>query len=323
MSEKLVVGVDLGGTHAYAGIVNTSGEILLRKETDIDRSLDSGTIINKLIIPTIKEAIRENPDLAESIKAVGMGLPGSIDAKMGICNYSPNLDWHNVRVTQPIEEALGIPVYILNDARTAAMGEKFFGAGRGVSDFVVCAIGTGIGGGIVTNNELLLGDMYSAGEIGHITIFPDGYQCNCGNLGCMEAYASGPNIARRGREAMLENKGSVLWRLVNHLSDLTAQTLFQAAKQGDTTALKVWEDTGKYLGIGFANITHTVNPKRFIMGGRVSRAMEFFLPTLRNELKKRASMVPPDSIEIVPAKLEENAGLIGSASLAFERMGIL
>ncbi len=323
MSErKLVIGVDLGGTHTYAGVINDHGEILVRKETDIDLSEDAETIIKDSIIPTIKAAMDENPFIEDDIKAVGIGIPGNLDSARGMCFFSPNFQWRDVSVTPPIREALGIPVFLQNDVNVTALGEKYFGAGKDIDDFVMAAIGTGIGGGIISGGKLLLGFCEAAGEIGHITVDPNGYQCNCGNYGCMEALASGPNIARRGREAMMEAKDSILWKLVKDPSEVTAYTLFKAAKQGDTVALKVWADTGKYLGIGFSNIIHTVNPRRFIIGGRVAGAREFFLPALRDEINKRATMVPKDSVEIVPAELQENAGMIGAAALAFEKVGL-
>jgi len=322
MSDKtLVVGVDLGGTHTYAGVIDTRGEIHIRRETDIDLSENAETIIHESIIPTIRETIEDNPFLAENIKAVGMGIPGNLDSKKGFCFFSPNFKWRNVSVTPPIQEALGIPVYLLNDAGCAAMGEKHFGAGKDIEDFVVCAIGTGIGGGVVSAGKLLLGTQEVAGEIGHLTIDPNGYQCNCGNYGCLEALASGPNIARRGREAMEKTKDTILWEMVDDLSQLDAFLLYKAAKRGDKLALKIWEDTGVYLGIGFANIVHTLDPQRFIIGGRVANAMEFFLPALKKELNKRATMIPNDSVEIVQAELQENAGMIGAAALAFEKIG--
>lgn len=323
MSDKnLVVGVDLGGTHTYAGVVNTKGEVLVKKETDIDLSQDAEVIIQESIIPTIKRAINENPFLTESIRAVGMGIPGNHDSRRGICFFSPNFRWRNVSVTPPIQEALNIPVYMLNDVRCAALGEKHFGAGRNINNFVCCAIGTGIGGGVVSGGKLVLGDMEAAGEIGHITVDPNGFQCNCGNYGCMEALASGPNIARRGREAMEQTRDTILWDMVADPSEVSAYTLYKAALKGDKLSLKIWEDTGRYLGIGFANIIHTVNPQRFIIGGRVAGAMEFFLPALRDEINKRATMIPDDSVELVKAELEENAGMIGAAALAFEKIGV-
>ena len=323
MSERdLVVGVDLGGTHTYAGVIDTKGEVLIKKETDIDLSEDADTIIRNSIIPTIKSAIDDNPFLAEDIRAIGIGIPGNHDSKRGICFFSPNFKWRDVYVPPPIHSALNIPVYMLNDVRCAALGEKHFGAGRNIQNFVCVAIGTGIGGGVVAEGKLILGDCEAAGEIGHMTVDPNGHLCGCGNYGCMEAMASGPNIARRGREAMKKNKSTKLWKMVDDISEVTAFTLFKAAKEGDKLALKIWEDTGKYLGIGFANIIHTVNPERFILGGRGAGAKEIFLPALKAEINKRARMVPPDSVEIVKAELEENAGMIGAAALAFEKTGV-
>jgi len=321
--RNLAVGVDLGGSHVSAGVLDTDGTVLTRKEIDINLEEDVERIIRGSIIPVIKDAMEENPYLTDSIVAVGMGVPGSHDSSRGICHFSPNFNWREVSVTEPIQEALGIPVFMLNDVRSMALGEKHFGAGQGVENFVVCAIGTGIGGGVVSQGRLILGPHEVAGEIGHITVDPNGYKCNCGNYGCVEALASGPNIARRAKEEMLNNKESTLWKYTSDPAEMSAHLLFKAAKHKDPTALKIWEQTGRYLGICFASIVHTVNPSRFILGGRVANAMEFFLPALNDELSKRARMIPPGAVEIVPAGLRDNVGIIGSAALAFEKMGIL
>ncbi len=322
MEEKtLVIGLDLGGTHTYAGVVDSTGEILVKKEADINLDHEADVIIQETIIPIIREAMDHNPGYTGNIRALGMGIPGNHDSKRGICFFSPNFRWRNVSLVPPIQEALGLPVFMLNDVRCAALGEKHFGSGSGVPDFVMCAIGTGVGGGVVADGRLILGQHESAGEIGHITIVPDGARCNCGNIGCLEAYVSGPNIARRTREAMMANRDSKLWEIQPDVNSAEALHLYQAATQGDETALKVWEETGRYLAIGFASIIHTINPRRFIIGGRVANALRFFLPALREELNRRATMVPPDSVEIVQAGLKEHAGMIGAAALAFEKIG--
>lgn len=321
--EPVVIGVDLGGTHVWASVVNVKGEVLCKCEKDVDVSLPSEKIIKECVIPVIKEAISKSPP-STKVYGVGIGVPGRHDSKRGICHFSPNFGWKNVPVTPPIEEEIGIPVYMLNDVGVQALGEKHFGGGKGIDNFVMCAIGTGIGGGIVVNGEILLGTNESAGEIGHITVLPNGPLCNCGNKGCLEALASGPAIARRVKKAMDENKESLLWYLTKGDKSLVTPLLvYEAAKKGDKLSLKIWEETGIYLGIAFANIIHTLDPKIFLIGGRVSGAMEFFLPSLIKEMEKRATMVEKGSVKVKQAHLKENAGIIGAAALAFEKTKIL
>lgn len=322
--DPLVVGIDLGGTHVSSVVLDITGNLRCLQDDVIDLSDSPAEIIRGKIIPTVRRTLESLAQEDRSrLKGIGIGLPGNIDSKMGVCKFSPNFKWHNVQIRDPLQETLHLPTFILNDVRSATLGEKHFGAGRGFSDFVCCALGTGIGGGVVARGELILGALEGAGEIGHITVDPDGPDCNCGNFGCMEALASGPGIARRARAGLSLGILSLLRDMVEDISQVTSETVHKAACQGDPFSLKIWEETGIFLGIGIANIVTILNPQRIILGGRVSRAMEFFLPALKRELNRRARMVPPDSTEIVPAGLGKEAGMVGAAALAMEKLGIL
>lgn len=318
-SSHLAVGVDLGGSHVAAAVVDAGANIVTHCDKAIDRRRQSEEIIENDIIDVIEKSISALGERKQSVQGISIGIPGRTDHQNGICVYAPNLKWHHVNVRAPIESRLGLPVFIINDARAMAMGEKIFGNGRGVSDFVCLALGTGLGGGIVMNGKLHLGCDEGAGEVGHITVKPRGPKCGCGNYGCAEAFVSGPNIVKRAKK-QLKNPSVV--SLLREEEIITPKVIYEAAAKGDKLSLKIWEDTGEYLGIAMATIATVINPRRFLFSGKISRAIDFFLPSARKELEKRAKMIPTEKLEIMRAKFEDNAGLIGNAAHVFESMNL-
>lgn len=312
------IGVDLGGSHVACGCVGLDGEITGYSEREIDRTESPEKIISEKVCGVIFDCMEKIGDLKRNIIGIGIGIPGRTDSKKGICVFAPNLGWHDVDVAGPIGKKTGLPVFILNDARAMAVGEKYFGNGRDCDDFICIAIGTGIGGGIVSGGRLLLGANEAAGEIGHVTVDPDGPECGCGNHGCVEALASRLGIVKRAQEAIKNGEPTIL-----KSEGLSSKDVFDAAEKGDGLSLKIWEDTGKYLGRAIASIATTVNPKRILFSGRVSNAWDLFLPSLKKELKERARMVPVEKMEFMRAKFEDNAGIIGNAGRAFEQLGLI
>jgi glucokinase len=318
-SRHIVIGVDLGGSHVIAAAINEEGATL----TSAERSIDSSKTADEIMTGDILPVIQSTMDMLEKdkpyVRGVGMGIPGHTLGEEGICTFAPNLKWRNVQVRKPLEEVLGLPVFIINDVRAATMGEKLFGNGKGIADFICMAIGTGIGGGVVANGRLVKGHGEGAGEIGHITVNPEGPLCGCGSHGCMEAYSSATGITRRAREALANGRESIL----TDYPEVTGKFLNEAAGKGDRLALEIWEETGKYLGIGMSIIVNILNPRRILLAGRVSEAMEFFMPAMKEEIQKRARMVPPDSTEIIKARFGKDAGLIGAGALVFEQLNLL
>lgn len=324
MTEEIfVIGIDLGGSHVTAACFERQGRIHNKVFHDINPLEPPSEILNNGIVPAVCKAIEESGLDFSKIVGIGMGLPGALDSNLGICLFSPNLKWRNVPIKEPLEKALKLPVFILNDVRSATLGEKYFGAGRGFEHFVCMAVGTGIGGGIVANGKLVLGGCEGAGEIGHITIMPDGPLCNCGNHGCMEALASGPNIARRAKEALAKGEESIIRQMVKNLEEISAETINRAAEKNDPLALRIWEETGRFLGMGVSMIITTLNPQRIIVGGRVAQAGELIFKPMREEIKKRVKMIPEDYTGIVPAHFKEDAGVVGAAALALEKLGLI
>ncbi|MDQ7822738.1 MAG: ROK family protein [Candidatus Eremiobacteraeota bacterium] len=317
--KPIVIGVDLGGSHVSAAAVDQKGTLLQFSERDIDNNKSADEILSGDIVPVIQETLEKISGVHAIVKGIGMGIPGRTDGERGVCIFAPNLKWREVQVREPLESLLHVPVFIINDVRAMTVGEKCFGNGRGFNDFICMALGTGIGGGVVANGKLVLGAIEGAGEIGHITVEPEGPLCGCGNKGCMEAFSSGPGVARRAMEALKRGASSIL----RDAPEITSKKVFEAAREGDALALEIWRETGIYLGRGLASIITVLNPRRILMAGRVSRAIEFFLPALKEELTSRARMVPPDFTEIVTARFGKDAGMIGTAAFAFEKLELV
>jgi glucokinase len=279
------------------------------------------TTLRVNIAGALMEAIGRSGLTRQEVAGIGMGLPGNLRPDEGLCVFSPNFQWRDVQVRAPLQEELGIPVFIQNDVRTITLGEKHFGLGRGVDSFVCVWLGTGVGGGIVINGQLYTGSSESAGEIGHITVNPEGPLCNCGNRGCLESYASGTGMARRTAELLVRESSPILEKVVEKRGKTSAAGTYEAAVEGDEAAIRLWEDMGTYLGIGLGNIVTTVNPRMVIVGGRVSDAWDFFSPAMIREFESRVHMVPKGFTQIVRSTLGVDAGILGGAALARERLG--
>jgi len=244
----------------------------------------------------------------------GVGAPGPLDTKRGIVLLSPNLGWVNLPLRQLVQDGLAIPTAIDNDANCAVLGECWMGAARGARNVIGITIGTGIGGGIVVDGRLYHGASDCAGEIGHTTVEVNGRRCKCGNYGCLEAYASGPAIARRAVEAIEAGQPSRLPEYVNGaLEKITAQTVYQAAHDGDELAEEVVGDTAKFLGAGIANMINIFNPEIVVVFGGVTYAGERLFAPLRREVAKRAFKPAVAVCRIVAAELIGTAGVYGAA----------
>lgn len=323
MQHPHVVGIDLGGSHVSAAVVDVTGSILGVAETDIDRMAAPDTLLRQDIARIVKAAVSQAGVAPADIKGVGMGLPGNIDREHGICRFSPNFQWRDVRVALPLQEAVGYPVFLLNDVRSHTLGELHFGAGRGLASFAMLAIGTGIGGGIVIDGTLIEGAHSAGGELGHITVDPNGPLCGCGNHGCVEALASGPAIVRAAQKAILEDRGNGILALAGHVDTVTPAHVARAALGGDLEASAMWEAAGRWLGIAIASVITTIDVDSILIGGGVGQAGELLLRPAREEVGKRCRMIPPNTTPIEPAQLGERAGLIGAAALALESVGAL
>ncbi|HEV3195707.1 MAG TPA: ROK family protein [Candidatus Cybelea sp.] len=307
---QTAIGVDLGGSHVTAAVVTEDGAIRRQHEEDLE-DLKFEAVIAALDT-TIGAALKD----AGTVAGIGVGSPGNIDASSGAVLYSPNFGWEDAPLGEALRNKFPVPVFVANDARCATLGEYTFGTGKLTKDFVLLTLGTGIGGGIVAGGELLLGNRWGAGEIGHHQIRPNGgFICACGKTGCFEAQASGTGLIRHAFAVASSFPRSTLLDVSRE--KLSSKKIRRAAQAGDGHAVAAWKNFIEDLAIGLANIIAFVNPEKIALGGGVSTAGEFMLDAVRPEVEILTTMVPRGTTEIVVASLGNDAGQVGAATMAF------
>jgi glucokinase len=315
--RKYLVGVDLGGTNIVAGALAEDGSdvLALRSEpTRPDQGADAVVDrIVRMIDTVIAETIAQTGAKRDDMIGVGVGAPGPLDRERGIVVTTPNLGWTNFPLRDVISERSRLPVRIDNDANCATLGEWWLGAASGADNVIGMTIGTGIGGGVIIGGRLYHGASDVAGEIGHATIDITGRRCKCGNYGCLEAYASGPSIADRAREAISSDDCLMLKMAGGDASRITAATVYEAAKRGDDVALDVVRETSRFLGAGVANLLNIFNPDVVVICGGVTQAGDTLFAPLRREVRKRAFKPAVDACRIVPGVLAA-AGVVGAVA---------
>jgi glucokinase len=310
---QVVIGVDLGGTNLRTALLSVDGDILDRHK-EATYAADGWNKVVARLIDNIARQREIAVQRGKRVIAVGVGAPGVIRMDKGIVVKSPNFpDWNNLPLKDELEKALRIPVIIENDANAAAIGEQWRGAGRGIDSMILLTLGTGVGGGVIINGKIWQGADGMAGEVGHMTLIPDGRLCGCGNIGCLEMYASARGIVQSYREAP-ELKGAAA------ASDVTSAMIYDAARNGDSVAQRIMKDMGRMLGIGIANLINIFNPQMIVLGGGVRHAWELFIGATHDEIMRRAFQVPAERTKIVPSLLGDDAGMIGAAAEALQKL---
>ena len=312
-----VVAIDIGGTNLVVGSVATNGSSLLALRSEPTRPEEGPdavlTRLGALAKTTIAETNRLDP--AANLLGLGVGAPGPLDTRTGVIFLTPNLGWVNMPLRQRLANEIGLPTTLDNDANCAVFGEWWRGAARGSTHALGFTIGTGIGGGLIIDGRLYHGATDCAGEFGHMTLDPEGRRCKCGNYGCLEAYASGPAIALRTIEAIESGAESRIVEMVaGKLAQVTAQTVYDAAHDGDPLALEVVRDTARYLGAGVANMVNAFNPEIVVICGGVTHAGERLMAPLRQEVTRRAFKPAVQHCKILPGELTGTAGVYGAAA---------
>jgi glucokinase len=311
---SLTVGVDVGGTKVLGGVVDASGKVLATSRRDTPR--EGGSELTQTIAAVALELMQEH-----SITAVGVSAAGFVSSDRKTMLATPNIaDWNGVQLDLELTKLIGLPVVIENDANAAAWGEAKFGAGRNQVHMMMLTIGTGVGGGIVINNELYRGAFGVAAEFGHLRVVPDGHLCGCGARGCLEQYASGSALRRHTREAISASPDlarNLLARGDGTIDGLTGQAITDAAREGDAVALAAFQTTAQYLGAGIASLAVLFDPSCVVIGGGVIDAGEILLAPTREAMKRYMPFAGKHPYpEIVAAELGNEAGLVGVADLA-------
>lgn len=317
--QEYFASVDVGGTTTRVAFGTRDGDVVATHEFPTNSHEGPKSLIGR--IGDAAEGLSEELD-AKPL-CMGIGLPGIVDMETGYSRFLPNMPthWIDVPVGPPLQERVGCEIRLLNDVRQHTMGELAFGHGRGREKLtlIYMGIGTGIGGGVVIDGKLRLGRYGSAGEIGHITILPSGPRCGCGNRGCLETLASGPAMAAAGIRLMDTGQADILHDIVQGNADrVSAKTMTEAARRGDTAIREVIEQCGEYLGFGLAAVVTSICPDMIVIGGGVSLIGPMLFDQVRQTLAQRVKMFPTDEIELLPSQLGDDAGVLGGlASAAF------
>lgn len=320
VKERYIVGVDLGGTNIVAGAMPLDGsrEIAMRTaQTLAEGGADSVVerivmMIEDVIAQTSAETGAERSDFL----GVGIGSPGPLNREKGIVIITPNLGWKDFPLRDEVSKRVNLDATLDNDANCATLGEFWCGAAVGGRNVIGMTLGTGIGGGLILDGKLYHGSSDSAGEIGHTTIDSTGRRCKCGNYGCLEAYASGPAIAERAREALrgAETESMLQSMVDGDLKRLTAQTVYEASKRGDAVAREVVRETARFLGAGVSNLINIFNPDVLVLAGGVTQAGDALFEPLRAEVRRRAFKPAVEACRIVPGALPLSAGVVGAVA---------
>jgi glucokinase len=311
----LIVAIDLGGTQIRAALARTDGTILARSKTLTAPEEGRDAVIERIV--QAAQAVMAHS--TQRPRGVGVGSPGPLDPWTGVVLGAPNLGWYNVPLKDLLEKRLGLPVIVGNDCNAAALGERRFGAGKECDDLVYMTVSTGIGGGIISAGKLLLGTHGFGGEIGHVTVEANGLKCKCGNIGCLEAYAAGPAIAREAQERLQKGESSLIPSLVNaDLEQVTAAVVGRAAQAGDALAQSVIERAAFYIGVGLVGLVHMVEPQLILIGGGVANTGDILFDTIRRTVQERAMSCMAEGLRIEPASLGDDVGLMGAIALFLE-----
>jgi len=321
-----LVGIDIGGTNVDIGIIDSNG--LISKSVILPTLPNEGPekCIHRVVLQ-MNELIKQCDIPRDSIEGIGVGCPGPLDLSKGAMIDPPNFPktWNKYSIKDNLQSQLKIPVELDNDANAATLGELWVGGGRGVKDFLVLTLGTGIGGGIMANGKIVRGSTGQGGELGHITVYHDGETCGCGKKGCLEAYASATAMVKAARELLNSpeyQKGTSQLEKVDE-NQINAKLIFDLAKQQDPLAIQIVKRAGEALGLGIGSLLNVFNPQKIILAGRISRSFDVIYPHIQRMYKTEAfpSMVKAVSIEASP--LIEHSGIIGAAAVYAYEHGLI
>ena len=316
MDSTFVVGIDVGGQTTKIGVVDARGTVLAQTVIRTDTCDEVAPFIAELA-SAVKKAIKD-AGVEGNVRGIGVGAPNG-NYYTGTIENAPNLRWGRTRVefAKLLTEAIGLPVALTNDANAAAVGEMTYGAARGMKNFIMITLGTGVGSGIVINGEVVYGHDGFAGELGHtIAVRTNGRACGCGRSGCLEAYCSAMGVARTAREWLeLSDEPSLL----RNVETIASKDVYEAAREGDKLALKVFEFTGKLLGRSFADFIAFSAPEAIVLFGGLARAKEFLLAPMEQSMNEHVLDLWKDKVKIVFSQLKESdAAILGASALAWD-----
>jgi glucokinase len=315
------VGVDLGGTNIKAIAMDENGKALLEQNIPSETESGPSVVVDRMV--SLVNGLIHNEAVTEyRFGAIGVAAAGVVDMEKGLCIWLPNLTgWKGMPLVTKIKERIDKPTFLINDVRAMTLAEKTFGAGKGVKNLLCLAVGTGLGGGIVIEDKLYFGSEGFAGELGHQVVEAQGPDCTCGNYGCLEALASGANVAYQAIRIVKQGATTLMRDLVeNDLNRITPEVVAEAARQGDALAKDIWEREAFYLGTGIANLVLIFNPEMIILGGGVAEAFDLIIGGIKKTLERRIHLgADLKKLKIVRSELKDLSGAVGAATWAMIR----
>ncbi len=318
--EALVLGIDLGGTKILTAVTDAGGRIWSRDQS-VTPAKDGPEAVVKSILQSAGRALKQAGITAAALDTIGIGAPGLSNPETGVLFTSPHLPgWHDVPLRDILEKELGKKVFLINDANAAAIGELYYGAGRGARNFIYITVSTGIGGGIIIGGKIYTGATGTAGELGHMTIDAEGPSCQCGNRGCWETLASGTALAREAGYRIKNGARTSILEYAGGPEEINAEAVSRAAQAGDGLAAELIARTAYYLGVGLANLINIFNPELIIIGGGLSNIGDSLLKPAFEEAGRRAFPPPCQAVRFALAELGRDSGAIGAAAYALEKM---
>lgn len=316
--QRVFLAADLGGTNLRMAVVDEAGEVIFRNRRATPSSGSQDDIIQAIC--SAVEEFRQELTGDYELAAFGAAVPAIVNSREGVILRSPNLpELNDLPFVSLFTEKLGIPVVLENDANSAAVGERWKGASQGVRNSIHVTLGTGVGGGIIIDGTLVRGIDGTAGEIGHIAVEPEGFPCGCGSRGCVEQYSSATAIARIANELMPEYPETSLRSDV----EVTPLDVYAAGTKGDRLSLEVFRRVGTYLGMALGGLVNVLNPEVIVFGGGASAGWDLFIEHLRAEITRRAFPHPAERVRLVRSQLGDDAGILGAAFLASEKVETL
>jgi glucokinase len=317
----MFVGIDLGGTNINIGLFDSRLELACKTSVTTQADMGPEVVIDKMA-RTVEELLAQAGLSLQDVVAVGIGTPGPAKYSEGIIIKSTNMPtFKNVPICRILNEKLGAPIVFDNDANVACWGEYAVGAGKGVKNMVFFTLGTGIGGGIISNGELVHGCDENAAELGHMIIYPDGRECNCGQRGCAEVYGSAYATGKRAQEAVEAGAESSLKKVLDENGKITGKDVYEHLATGDGLAEEITDGTAKALAITCINMLHTTEPKRIVFSGGMIAAGDALLTRIQDFFNEHIWTLKKEAVEICFATLGEDTGIIGAAALARHRYG--
>lgn len=314
MKKEIVLACDLGGTNLRMAAIDREGNILYRTKRDTPKTERAEEILSA--IAGAAEECHKNVE-SDDVLAVAIAAPATVNAKKGVILKAPNVPaLDGFRIVAVLEEELNIKAILENDANAAGVGENWVGASKGFKNSICVTLGTGVGGGIIIDGKVLHGVDGTAGEIGHIGVEPFGAPCGCGSRGCLEQYSSATAIVRQTQELSSQYPKSEL----SAIGRLTSKEVYEAGLQGDELALEVFRRQGFYLGIALASLINVLNPEIIVIGGGAAAGWDLFMPHLQEQVEYRAWREPRLRAKLEKAVLGDDAGIMGAAKLAFEKI---